>query len=85
MGYEHRKIKSNYDVYFNLKGFACHTNIGDSQENILRIQITSASNEHVDGRTRVNISYGPRVTATPGLKGLAPVENISGSRGVGCR
>ena len=47
--------------------------------------MASAYYEYVGGIPGVNISDGPGGAAAPGLKSPALVENIPGSRGVGCR
>ena len=47
--------------------------------------MASASDERFRGRPGVNISDGPKGATTPVSKALAPVENISGIRGVGWR
>ena len=47
--------------------------------------MVSASDEHDGGKLGINTSYGLRGAAALGLKALASVENISGSRGIGWR
>ena len=45
--------------------------------------MNSDSDKHVVGRPGVNISDGPGGAATPGLKSLASVGNISWIYGIG--